>query len=92
MPSAVTMAVGALLQILAFRDKAAALPGFDVSAFDQLETFTLATGVAHTLYMGASAGPAEPVELNQQAMDLRNTLYPDALAGPRCARQGKTRA
>lgn len=79
-PSAVTTAVGALPQILPFREKAAALPGFDVSVFDQLETYTFATGVAHTLYMGASAGPAELVKLNEQAMDLRNTLYADAVA------------
>jgi hypothetical protein len=79
-PSAVTTAVGALPQIMPFREKAAALPGFDVSAFDQLETYTFATGVAHTLYMGASAGPAELVKLNEQAMDLRNILYADAVA------------
>jgi hypothetical protein len=79
-PSAVTTAVGALPQIMPYRDKAAALPGFDVSAFDQLETYTFATGVAHTLYMGASAGPAELVKLNEQAMGLRNVLYADAVA------------
>jgi len=79
-PTAVTTAIGALPQIMAFRDKAAALDGFDVSAFDQLETYTMATGVAHTLYMGASAGPAQLVQLNEQAMQLRNTLYADAVA------------
>src|SRR5882724_5821912 len=43
-PTAVTTAVGALPQIMTFRDKAAALSGFDVSTFDQLETYTMATG------------------------------------------------
>jgi hypothetical protein len=79
-PTAVTTAVGALPQIMTFRDKAAALNGFDASAFDQLETYTFATGVAHTQYMGASAGPAQLVQLNEQAMALRNTLYADAVA------------
>jgi hypothetical protein len=79
-PTAVTTAVGALPQIMTFRDQAAALNGFDVSAFDQLETYTMATGVAHTLYMGASAGPEQLVQLNELAMQLRNTLYADAVA------------
>lgn len=80
LPSAITSAVGALPQIMPFREQAAALPGFDVSAFDQLETFTFATGVAHSLYMSASAPPAQLVELNEQAMTLRTTLYADAVA------------
>ncbi len=80
LPTAITTAVGALPQIMTFRDEAATLPGFDVSAFDQLETFTFATGVAHTLYMSASAPPAQLVQLNEQAMALRTTLYADAVA------------
>ena len=54
-PSAVTTAVGAFPQIMPFRDKAAALPGSDVSSFDQLETYTFATGVAHRDGRGAHA-------------------------------------
>jgi hypothetical protein len=80
LPSAIATAVGALPRIMGFRAQAAALPGFDASAFDQLETYTFATGVAHSLYMSASAQPAQLIALNEQAMTLRTTLYADAVA------------
>lgn len=79
-PSAITTAVGALPGILAFREQARALAGFDISAFDLLETYTLATGHAHTNYMAASAPPEAILQLNGRGMELRQTLYTDALA------------
>jgi hypothetical protein len=78
--SAIATTVGKLPGILALRDSAQALPGFDATVFDQLETYTLATGHAHTLYMGASSAPEAIVELNERGMNLRNTLYADAVA------------
>lgn len=78
--SAIATTVGKLPGIMALRDSAKALPGFDASTFDQLETYTLATGHAHTLYMGASSAPEAIVELNERGMELRNTLYADAVA------------
>ncbi len=58
LPSAVTTALGVLPAILALRDRVAKeLPTFDVSYFDQLETYALATAQAHALYLGASAPP-----------------------------------
>lgn len=80
LPGAVATTVGKLSGILALRESAKALPGFDISTFDQLETYTLATGHAHTLYMGASGAPEAIVALNERAMKLRNTLYSDAVA------------
>jgi hypothetical protein len=65
LPSAIATAIGALPKIMTYRDQAATLSGFDVSVFDQLETFTFATGVAHSDYMNASSQPAQIVKLNQ---------------------------
>jgi hypothetical protein len=79
-PSAIAMTVGKLPGIMALREQAKALPGFDITSFDQLETYTLAIGQAHTTYMGASAAPEAIVELNEKGMQLRNTLYADAVA------------
>jgi hypothetical protein len=79
-PSAVTLTVGKLPGIMALRDQAQALPGFDVSAFDQLETYTLAIGQAHSTYMRSSASPEAIVALNEKGMQLRTTLYTDAVA------------
>ncbi len=80
LPTAITTTVGKLPGILALRDRAKALVEFDVSAFDQLETYTLATGHAHARYRSASAPPEAILELNERGMRLRNTLYSDAVA------------
>ena len=78
--SAVATTVGKLPGIMALYESAKALPGFDASAFEQLETYTLATGHAHALYMGASRAPEAIATLNEKGMGLRNTLYSDAVA------------
>ena len=80
LPSAITATVGRLPAIMALREDAEALVRFDIAAFDQLETYTLATAYAHTLYMGASSPPEAIVGLNERGMQLRKTLYIDAVA------------
>ncbi len=77
---AVTLALGTLKRVAQYRDRAAALPEFDVAAFDQLEQHALAMGHAHTLYLVASAAPEALLQLNEEGMSLRNTLYADASA------------
>jgi len=79
-PTAIALTAGKLPGIMALRDRAKELPGFDVSAFDELETHVLATGHAHIRYMGASAEPEAILELNERGLRLRNTLYADAVA------------
>jgi hypothetical protein len=80
LPTAIAATVGRLPGIMALRDEAAALARFEIAAFDQLETYTLATAYAHTLYMGASSRPEAIGELNERGMQLRKTLYLDAVA------------
>ncbi len=77
---AVTMALGTLKRVMQFRDRAAALPEFDVAAFDELEQHALAMGHAHTLYMGVSAAPETIQQLNEEGLQLRNVLFADASA------------
>lgn len=80
LPSAIGTTLGKLTGILALRDKAKALPDFDVTAFEQLETYMLATGHAHSLFLGVSTAPEAIFELNEKGLKLRNTLYTDAVA------------
>ena len=77
---AVTQALGTLKRVQQYRDRAAALPEFDVAAFDQLEQHALALGHAHTLYLVASSAPEAILELNEEGMKLRGILYADASA------------
>lgn len=77
---AVTLALGTLKRVMQFRDRAAALPEFDVASFDELEQHALAMGHAHTLYLGVSAAPEALLELNEEGMKLRGVLYADASA------------
>ena len=79
-PSAVATAVGALPKILAHRSEAAQLPGFDISHFDQLQLHTFAVGHAHAKFLAASTPPEELAALNERGMELRDTMYSDAVA------------
>jgi hypothetical protein len=80
-PTSVTTAIGALPEILALRASVAKdLPNFDIKWFDQLETYTRATGHAHALYMGSAAPPEAILALNEQGVTLRDLLYSDAVA------------
>ncbi len=80
-PTAVTTALGALPEIRALRGRMAAeTPQFDIARFDKLESYTLAAGHAHTLFLAASA-PAESIdELSSAALASRNLLLSDASA------------
>jgi hypothetical protein len=81
LPSAITTAVGVLPAVLALRERVAKeLPSFDLTHFDQLETYALATAQAHAVYLGASAPPEALLALNEQGVTLRDLLYSDALA------------
>jgi len=80
LPTTVTTTLGALPEILALRDRAKALPEFDVQHLDNLETYALAAMHAHGDYIAASAPPEALLALSEQATALRDTLYSDALA------------
>ncbi len=81
LPSAVNTAVGSLPRILALRDTVKEeLPKFDLSNFDLLEQFALASAHAHGQYLSASAPPAALLKLNEQAIATRDMLYNDAHA------------
>ncbi|MET0790729.1 MAG: hypothetical protein ABW061_04350 [Polyangiaceae bacterium] len=77
---AVSTGLSTLKRVMHLRDRAGALPEFDIKVFDDLETHTLATGHAHTLYLSASAEPEELRELNEEGLRLRGMLYADAVA------------
>jgi hypothetical protein len=79
-PSAVATALGALPKILAYREQAAKLHGFDISHFDRLQLHTFAVGHAHAKFLAASALPEAIATLNERGMKLRDTMYHDAVA------------
>lgn len=80
-PSAVTTTLGKLPAILSLRSEVAKhLPTFELSSLDLLETYTLALGQAHALFLGASAAPAQLATLNERALLLRDVLSTDAQA------------
>jgi hypothetical protein len=76
--SAVTKGLGALSEIMRFRDQAALLPFFDVAAFDKLEPYALAAQFANTRYLAAADPPAPLPDMIDEAMKLRETLLLDA--------------
>lgn len=79
-PSVVTSALGAWPEIAALRGELVAkLQDFNVEQFDKLESYALATGHAHTLYMAASS-PAGLQELGEQVAKARDLLHSDAVA------------
>jgi hypothetical protein len=81
LPTAVNTAMGALPQILAQRDHVKdELPKFDLSHFDQLEQFALASAHAHGAFLAASTPPEALLVLNTKAIAMRDMLYGDAVA------------
>lgn len=80
LPGAVTTALGSLPEIIELRDRAKALPEFDVTALDELGTYARATMHAHGEYIAASAPPEALEALNNEGLSLRDTLYTDAVA------------
>jgi hypothetical protein len=80
-PTAVTTAIGKLSALQALRDRIVReLPSFDISSFDQLETYVLATAHAHALYLAASAPPEALATLTEEGWRVRDTLHSDAVA------------
>jgi hypothetical protein len=78
--SVVVKATGALPQILPFRASAAALSAFDITNFDELDTYIRAAIHAHTRFRIVSAPPSSLEELTLQGTALRRTLLKDAEA------------
>ena len=75
-----TTALGALPEIRAVRSQLADLAHFDIARFDKLESYIMAAGYAHAVYMLASS-PTESIDkLSQEASDLRELLFADASA------------
>jgi hypothetical protein len=79
-PSAVATAIGALPKILAYREEAAMLHGFDISHFDRLQLYTFAVGHAHARFLAASAPPEALASLTESGTKLRDTMHSDAVA------------
>ena len=78
--NAIATAVGALPKVMVFREEASHLPGFDVSHFDRLQVYIFALSHAHASVIAASA-PLEPIaDVNKRGIQLRDTMYLDAVA------------
>jgi hypothetical protein len=80
-PTAIASVLGTLPAIRRVRPQIVTdIPTFDITRFDKLESYTLALGHAHTLYLTASA-PAESIdELVTAATQKRELLLSDATA------------
>lgn len=79
-PQAVTSVLGSWKEIASLRERVVSeLPKLDMSMFDKVEAYALATGHAHTLYMAASS-PTGMQALADEAAQLREVLYSDAVA------------
>ena len=78
--TAVTLAFGALPQVMVLRDAASSLGPLDLKHFDRLECYALA--VMHTQgEYGAAARPPDTLRaLSDFAVPLRDMLYSDATA------------
>jgi hypothetical protein len=80
-PTAVTTALGVLPEIRTFRPQIATdIPSFDLARFDKLESYTLALGHAHTLYLAASNPPESISDLSDSGTKARELLLSDATA------------
>jgi hypothetical protein len=72
---------GSLKRILSYREQLIKeMPGFDVSKLDKLETYTLALIQSHSLHRGVGASPEVVAGLAEEAKELWETFYSDALA------------
>ncbi len=76
-PTVVTTSLGVLPELKPFEAELKALPGFNVSAFDKLEDYTLALSHAHAEYLGTSAPPEVLSELVNEATRVRTVLMAD---------------
>jgi hypothetical protein len=77
-PAAVLTVIGAWPEIQALRPQFVEyLPGFDMSLFDKLETYTMALGHSQTEYKTVTEPPASLVALANSAIETRGVLLAD---------------
>ena len=76
-PSMVTALAGRMEALASLRDEVLTLPQFRVATFDDIETYALALGHAHTLYKSAST-PTPIPRLVTELTRLRTELVADA--------------
>lgn len=79
-PSAISTAANAIPKIMAFRDEASKLPGFDIAHFDRLQLYTFALRHAHAKFLAASEPLRAIAALRERGVNLRDALYLDAVA------------
>jgi len=80
-PSVVTIALNAVVKIRGLRPQIAEkLSGFDLARFDKLEDYTRALAQAHAMFIGAAAATGTLIELNQEALKVREALVNDAVS------------
>jgi hypothetical protein len=77
---AVMKVLGALPAISALRERAAALPESDLSAFDELGDYARALGHAHVVHSVAARRDAAPQALRERARRVRSLLVSDVKA------------
>jgi hypothetical protein len=81
MSTAATTARGAVPQIRTLRPKIATdMPTFDHARFDELESYTLALGHAHSLHLAASKLPASLGDFSETGTETRELLLSEAPA------------
>jgi hypothetical protein len=79
-PAAVTTVLGVQPEVLAFQERIAKLPEFNVELPAKLGTYAMALAHAHTLYSMASAPASSIKPLSDEGTALRETLFADASA------------
>lgn len=79
-PTAVTTVLGALPEILQFRDGMKAITGVNQKAVDGLRDYALAAAQAHSVYTVALTPQEDLAELNDRALRVRDVMRTDAAA------------
>lgn len=79
-PSTVTTVLGAWPEIRAFRDTVAALPGANMTAFDNLRDYALALAHTHGLFRGLAGPPDGLTKMAEDLANIRDMLFADAMA------------
>ena len=77
-PSAISTVFGVLPKLALLRDRIAALPEFDLAAFDRLELYTHALWKVHVHYTTSVEAPDHLDELVKRGTLLREQLLADA--------------
>ncbi|MGC4089858.1 MAG: hypothetical protein QM756_18620 [Polyangiaceae bacterium] len=79
-PSTVTLVLGAWPEIRVLRDQVAALPGFNIGAFDKLRDYALALAHTHGAFRGLAGPPDGVTKLAEELTSIRDMLFADAMA------------